>query len=52
MKKEVAVVGREILEGFSEEIDGLLGLGTRRMGSILMGTDLEMRLSLRSQPGA
>lgn len=44
MKKEVA--------GFSEEIDGLLGLGTRRMGSILMGTDLEMRLSLRSQPGA
>lgn len=44
-------MGREILEGFSEEIDGLLKLGTRRVGRILMGTDLEMHVSLRNQPG-
>lgn len=31
MKKEVMVVGREILEGFSEEIDALQELGTQRV---------------------
>lgn len=32
MKKDMVVVGREVPEGFSEEVDGLFGAGNSKGG--------------------